>query len=189
MIIIISGTSSSGKSSVCEHLHEKLGAGWLFFSTDGYLSMLGHEFLGLHPENKDVCIPNKICYAKKHEDETFEIIPGEYCSKLFSTIPDVLNLIANQGLNIIVDSFISSAIDLEHYKNVLEPHHPKFVYLYADEAIIKAREAARGDRLIGSALHWMKSFNFQHLCDYTFDTGKMSGEQICKEILSKVTLA
>ena len=72
MIIIICGTSSSGKSSVCDILKNKLGDSWLHFSTDGYLSMLGNKFHGLHPDNKDVIVPNDVCYAKKYEDGTFE---------------------------------------------------------------------------------------------------------------------
>jgi deoxyadenosine/deoxycytidine kinase len=63
MIIIISGTSSSGKSTVSQALQRKLGDNWLLFSTDEYLSMLGEKFLSLHPNNKEVLTPNNICYA------------------------------------------------------------------------------------------------------------------------------
>src|SRR5277367_2538928 len=106
MIVIINGTSSAGKSSVASILHKKLGDGWLFFSTDSYLSMLGDKFLGLHPDNPQVTIPNDICYATKHDDGSFEIISGKFCSKLYQTIPSALEIMANQGFNIIVDAFI-----------------------------------------------------------------------------------
>jgi chloramphenicol 3-O-phosphotransferase len=63
MIIIINGTSSSGKSTTSEALKQKLGDNWLLFSTDEYLSMLGEKFVGLHPGNPEVCLQNNICYA------------------------------------------------------------------------------------------------------------------------------
>lgn len=94
MIILLNGTSSSGKSTLTQSLQQKLGDGWLFFSMDGYLSMLGSKYWGLHPDNPNVCTPNDICYAKQHADGTYEIIIGERCEKLYQTIPDVIALIA-----------------------------------------------------------------------------------------------
>ncbi len=183
MIIIVSGTSSSGKSSVCEALKNQLGDSWLLFSTDGYLSMLGNKFLELHPGNKNVTMPNDICYAARHDDGTFEIIPGELCSKLYLTIPNVLKLLSQQGFNIILDSFITIKDEFELYKNELSQFDPHFFYLHASPKIIAEREAKRGNRLKGSAIHWLKKFDFQSECDLVVDTEKMSIDQISNLIL------
>lgn len=184
MIIIICGTSSSGKSSVCDDLKDKLGDSWLLFSTDGYLSMLGKKFHGLHPDNKDVTIPNEVCYAKKHEDGTFEIIPGALCSKLYLTIPNVLKLLSQQGFNIILDSFISRKEEFDSYKDSLKEFNPFFFYLNASPKIIAEREERRGNRLKGSAINWLKQFNFQSECDLVIDTEKYSVDQIVDLILN-----
>jgi len=184
MIIIICGTSSSGKSSVCEALKSKLGDPWLLFATDGYLSMLGNKFLGLHPDNKDVTVPNDICYAEKHGDGTFEIILGELCSKLYLTIPNVLKLLSEQGFNIILDSFITIKDEFESYKDMLKKFDPHFFYLHASENIIQDREEKRGDRLKGSAIHWLKRFNFQNDCDLIVNTELVSTNEACDLILS-----
>lgn len=189
MIIIICGTSSSGKSSVCEALKNKLGNKWLLFSTDGYLGMLGSQFLALHPDNKEVTIPNDVCYAKKHDDGTFEIMPGELCSKLYLTIPSVLKLLLEKRFNIVLDSFITTKDEFESYKNTLNKYDPYFVYLHASEEVIQAREEKRGDRLKGSAVHWLKKFNFQEHCDVTIDTEETSINEVCDLILSAVKKA
>ncbi|MEO8400491.1 MAG: AAA family ATPase [Gammaproteobacteria bacterium] len=186
MIIIICGTSSSGKSSVCEELKKKLGDSWLIFSTDGYLSMLGNKFLELHPENNKVTIPNDVCYAKKYNDGTFEIIPGELCSKLYLTIPSVLKLLSQQGFNIILDSFITTKDEFNSYKDLMKEFDPHFFYLYASENVIADREEKRGNRLKGSAIHWLKKFNFQVECDLLIDTEKLSKHQIGDLVLSKL---
>lgn len=188
MIIIINGTSSSGKSTVSAELHSKLGDGWLYFSMDGYLSLLGPKFWGLHPDNHDVCLPNDICYAKKHADETYEIIIGERCSKLYATIPDVLALIAEKGFHIIVDSLIATLDEFKSYKEALTPYGLLFVYLYASEKTIAQREAARGDRLNGSALHWLKTFECQSVCDFSFNTEEATIKTISQQIIQQIDL-
>lgn len=188
MIIIISGTSSSGKSSVCEGLKDRLGDSWLLFSTDGYLSMLGNKFHGLHPDNKEVTIPNDVCYAKKYEDGTFEIVPGELCSKLYLTIPHVLKILSQQGFNIILDSFITMKDEFDAYKDSLKEFDPHFFYLNASPEVISEREDKRGNRLKGSAVHWLKKFNFQSECDLIIDSENLSIDQICKLILSHLHL-
>lgn len=188
MIIIICGTSSSGKSSACEALKSKLGDSWLLFSTDGYLSMLGKKFLNLHPDNKEVTIPNNICYAKKYSDDTFEIIPGELCSKLYLTIPNVLKLLSQQGFNIILDSFITTQDEFELYQNTLKEFDPHFFYLEASEKTISEREDRRGDRLKGSAIHWLRKFNFQTKCDLVINTEAVEINQMSGLILSHLKI-
>lgn len=188
MIIVVSGTSSSGKSSVCAALKNKLGDHWLYFSTDSYLSMLGNKFLGLHPDNQTVTYPNKICYAKKYNDGTFEIVPGELCSKLYLTIPDVLKLLSQNGFDIIVDSFITIKSEFDLYHNTLEKFDPQFFYLYASENIILEREKTRGNRLKGSAIHWLRKFDFQESCTLMIDTEKLSPNQVCDIILKHLKL-
>lgn len=188
MIIIITGTSSSGKSSVAQFLQPHLGEGWLQFSVDGYLSMLGDKFLGLHPSNPDVCTPNNICYAKKHVDGTYEIMPGKLCSQLYSTIPDVLEIIARQGFNIIVDSLVDTKEVLEIYRKKCAPFGVFFVYLDVDDNILEQREQARGDRLNGSARHWLKTINCRDSADLIIDTSTLSIEEVSRILLDKLPL-
>jgi len=186
MIIIINGTSSSGKSTISAKLQSQLGDGWLYFSMDGYLSMLGSKFGGLHPDNQEVCTPNDICYAKKHSNGTYEIITGDLCSKLYTTIPDVLALIAEKGFHIIVDSFIATMDEFISYKEKLDNYGLLFVYLYASEKIISQREEERGDRLKGSALHWLKTFECQSVCDLSFNTEEADINKISEDIMKKI---
>ena len=187
MIIVLIGTSSSGKSSVSQVLQRQLGDGWLQFSVDGYLGMLGDKFLGLNPDNPEVTIPNDISYAKKHEDGTYQIIPGKFCSKLYATIPDVLETLAKQGFSIIVDSLIDFKEDLETYRNKLNPFGVLFVYLEVDESTMEQREKSRGNRLPGSAKHWLKSFTCRDSADMIIDTTDKSIAEIGAVILDNIS--
>jgi chloramphenicol 3-O-phosphotransferase len=186
MIILINGTSSSGKSSVCAEVHSYLGAGWLLFSTDNYLTMLGETFLNLHPHNPNVTVPNQVCYAIQHKDGSYEIAPDPYCSKLYNTIPDVLSLLIAQGFSIVVDAFILTNQELAAYKAACSMTESLFVYLYADEKVIEAREANRGDRLPGSSLHWLRLFECADACDMAIDTSNLTVEDVCAAITSNI---
>lgn len=186
MIILINGTSSSGKSTLSLELQKQLGDGWLYFSMDDYLSMLGAKFAGLHPDNPEVCTPNAICYAHQHEDGAYEIVTGELCLRLFNTIPDVISLLARQGFHLIIDSLITTFIEHEMFKSKLEQFGILFVYLYAPESVIAQREMQRGDRLKGSALHWLKAFECESACDLSFNTAEISLEEMSRNIIGRI---
>lgn len=186
MILILSGTSSSGKSTLSEQLQKRLGDGWLSFSMDTYLSMLGSKFMNLNPDNPDVCTPNSICYAQKHSDDTYEIITGELCNKLYATIPKVLALLSEQGFHIILDSFITSCDEHSFYKEQLQHYGLMFIYLHAPIEVISQREVARGDRLRGSALHWLNDFECESVFDLSFDTHAIPIMDIVETIMDKL---
>lgn len=183
MIIFICGTSSSGKSTICHKLHAMLDSRWLNFSTDGYLSMLGNKFLELHPQNPNLCDPNDICYAKKYPDGTYEIVIGKQCSKLNSTIPEALKVLAQKDFNIIVDSLITSKNELKSFKAALKDFDPIFVYLLASENTVSQREQLRANRLAGSAIHWLRKFDFTDDFDLIIDTDISSTEKAIDQIM------
>lgn len=155
---------------------------------DGYLAMLGDKFTNLHPDNADVCVKNEVAYANKHTDGSYEIIVGSLCSRLFSTIPVVLSVLAKSGFNIIVDSLITKKAELHELKAMLKDYHCHFVYLDTLIKVINNREEARGDRLKGSAEHWLKSFDFQDECDVIFNTVEATSEDIARQIISYIKI-
>lgn len=128
-------------------------------------------------------LPNDICYATKYDDGTFEIVPGELCSKLYLTIPNVLKLLSQQGFNIILDSFITIKEEFKLYKDILNEFDPHFFYLHASPSVIAKREEKRGNRLKGSAIHWLKKFDFQSECDLVINTEDLLVNQIGEQIL------
>jgi chloramphenicol 3-O-phosphotransferase len=95
--------------------------------------------------------------------------------------------LANKGFNIIVDSFITLKEDFKNYKNAFENFSPIFIYLHASEKIISQREKERGDRLKGSAIHWLKKFDFQSDCDFIINTDDTSIPLVCEIIFNKIS--
>lgn len=163
-------------------LKEKLGNEWVYFNLDDYLGMLGSKYIELHPDNSNVCVPNDICYAKKHDDGTYEIVPGKLSSALYVTIPDVLDVIATQGFHIIADTFITTKQDFQSYKDKLSKHNMYSIYLEASVDVLNIRESRRGDRLVGSSVHWLRQFDCQDMHDVIINTDKLSVEEVCNVI-------
>ena len=112
-----------------------------------------------------------------------KIVVGALCKKLFLTIPGVLHTLAAAGFNIIVDSLITTSAELDNFRSKLHVFDSKYIYLHAPEEVIIQREEIRQDRLIGSAINWLKAFDFQDKCDVSFDTEKLNPDEIAKQIL------
>ncbi len=181
IVIVLTGTSSSGKSSVAKLLQKQLGEEFLFFEVDNYMKMLGEKYNNFNLNNPEAFIPNNIIYAKKLDDGTFDTITGPVYQKLYKTIPLVLNNLVNNGFNIIVDSLINDKEEIILYKKILNKQ-VKFVYLQALPETLLAREKARNDRVPGSALNWLKKFNCQQETNLTIDVDNLSIQQIVEKI-------
>jgi chloramphenicol 3-O-phosphotransferase len=75
---------------------------------------------------------------------------------------------------------------LQNYKVKLNKYALLCVYLYASEKIITQREEERGDRLKGSAVHWLKTFECQSVCDLSFNTEETGIEKISEDIVKQI---
>ena len=185
MIIIICGTSSSGKSTLCGELKEKLGDNWLLFATDGYLGMLVVNFLSCIQIIGMLYFQIMLC-LKKHNDESYEIIPGELCSKLYVIIPSVLKILAAQGFNIISDSFITTQDEFESYKSGLAQYaRIFFIFMLQKKQSLKGKKK-RG-WIKGFCSHWLRRFDFQNKCDLVINEN-ISVHRVCDEILNELSI-
>jgi chloramphenicol 3-O-phosphotransferase len=70
-------------------------------------------------------------------------------------------------------------------ERVLAGFDCKFIFLSASELEITRREAQRADRLHGSAIHWLKTFDFQDACDLIYDTEDVGIQQIATSIIRR----
>lgn len=95
---------------------------------------------------------------------------------------------AQQGFFIIVDSLITKKSELMIFKEELKDSDCAFIYLNASEESIIQREGVRGDRLKGSAIHWLRSFDFKNICDLSINTDEIGAEDIAKQILEKLRI-
>ncbi len=180
-LIILTGTSSTGKTSLGKVLQRKMGDGTLFFESDAYLSMLGDKFSHFSINSTE---PNEVLYVKQLPDQSYEVVSGELCHRLDATVIKAVEMLLASGFNVVLDSLMSDQTTLQHYKDL--PYNILSVYLFADSELIAKREIDRGDRIPNSSQNWLKRFTCQNECDLLIDTGKISIEAACDLVLNKI---
>lgn len=95
-------------------------------------------------------------------------------------------LLAEHGFNLIVDSLITTMDELNSYKQKLDKYNLLCIYLDASEKTINIREELRGNRLKGSAIHWLKKFECKDACDLIINTDENNPQEIAQIILKEV---
>lgn len=190
-VVCISGTSSVGKSSTSSLLKEKLGDSWLHFKVDSYLQMFGAKYNNIFNNNNAyqeanydlISQKNEIYYVEKNADYGFDVKYGEVSVLLYNTIPSSIKVLADSGFNVIVDAFVENENHIELMNNLMPNYKMHFVYLYADNTALLYREKDRKNRLKGTAVNWLKSFN-PSIYDLQINTTHLSPNDVSDKIIS-----
>lgn len=163
MIIILNGTSSSGKTSIANKLLEKLNAPYFFFSVDNFLSPS-------MPQRINFEIPEDL----KLIDESI------------SGFNKALGAYASHIEYMIVDHVLQNPKWYDEIFNSLNRKDVLFIGVTAPLSIIEERENKREDRKSGTAraqYEQMSKFTY----DLIVDTSKMSPDECANLIINQLT--
>lgn len=149
MVILLNGPSSSGKSTLARALQalilEKRGERFAIVSIDDFLHMTAHDV---------------IC-----EDDVFEI-SRDLCNQAAEA--------AQTGDGVIVDHVITSRRIFDHLTNALHSFKLQRICVTCPPEVLRAREAARGNRCPGSAEASLAFLYPKDGYDLTVDTHSMT---------------
>jgi chloramphenicol 3-O phosphotransferase len=162
MIIILNGTSSSGKSSIINSLESKLNDLYFIFGVDKFLepSM---------PKNLNMEIP-----------EHLKVIDNAISGFNFS-----LENYSTYINNIIVDHVLQNPKWIHEVAHALKDKDVFFVGVTAPINIIEEREKQRGDRKIGTAknqFEQMKKYEYDLIIDTSILTPDQAADEIIKNL-------
>lgn len=162
MVILLNGTSSSGKSSIVDSLNKKLDNLYFVFGVDKFL-----EPSMPHRLNMDL-------------QEHIRII-----DKSISGFNRTLGILANHIDYMIVDHVIHKPNWLEEVAQSLQEKEVFFVGVTAPLTVIEAREAAREDRQPGTA---RAQYDQIIRCEYDLivDTSILSPSLAAHEIIKNL---
>lgn len=90
---------------------------------------------------------------------------------------------ANAGNNLIVEHILDGPGWVSDLKRLLHPYDVFFVGLHCNLAELQSREAARGDRPIGSAELDFRSVHNGRIYDLEIDSGRVSAAENAERIL------
>ena len=186
-IIIVNGTSSTGKTSLARCLQNLVGSKYLYVSMDHFLDMLSPELCNLTAGTDTFLQKNDGIYAIKKEDGTFDIGIGLVGEKILHDMQDAVEVLLQDGWNVIFTVVMRDASDLEKMRTKFAAYDPLFIYVFAQPEVLAQREKDRGDRLIGHTMNLLNAFNNQSLHDLQIDTGNVTSQEIAEKIKCLIT--
>jgi chloramphenicol 3-O phosphotransferase len=187
VIILLNGTSSSGKTSIAKELQRQLDKPFLHVGVDNFLEMVPEICFGVDPTEDD--ISSQGIYRKTVNDgnETwYEIHVGQFGHQLMSGMRRAMAALAATGNNLIIDDVILYREWLEDYLLVLQKFEVLFVRVSCPLEVVEEREYERGDRMVGQAKGDFARVHTHQIYDLEVDTSVFSPAQSTQQIIRRL---
>jgi chloramphenicol 3-O phosphotransferase len=162
-IVVLNGTSSSGKTSIARAFQELAPGMFLNFSIDSVLYALPPRVLShLQRESEP---PEGLRYA--------ELVQGYYAC---------VRELAALGHDLVIDHAVTSRATADLLLSTVRPHRTLFVGLECPVEVLVARERSRGDRRPGLASGQHARVHGWFEYDLVIDTSQVSVEEAARRI-------
>ena len=178
-VVILNGTSSSGKTSLARAIQRLAKGPVLRVSMDDFLEMMPPRFA-----NDDKAFSFRPVPAS--EPAEVEIGTGSYGETLMRGMRTSVAALADEGLDLVVDDVMLKAGDQAHYRDVLGEHHVTFVAVRCALETAEQRERDRGDRKIGMARWQFTRVHAGRDYDLEVSTDEVSPDEGARVILGAV---
>lgn len=163
-IILLNGTSSSGKTTLSQALQEALPEPYMHLSLDGLFYMYPKRFLNANTRT---------------EAEVFrQLIPT-----VVSGLHHAAAALAKAGNNVIVDHVLQEDGWLQECLECWKELVVYFVGVKCDLSIVMEREARREDREKGLAWSQYDRVHRHNLYDIVIDTTNQNAEKCARQII------
>lgn len=168
LVIVINGTTSSGKSSLLAALQKQLEAPYLDAGIDTFMGMLPGRF-----------------FKRPLWDGVLRtaIEAGDLGHRLFSGMHQSIERLARAGSNVIADHILIERAWADELAGLLAPLPAYLIGLHCPLEIAQARERARGDRTLGSAAMQHPVIHRYATYDLELDTSDLSPETCAARVV------
>lgn len=184
-IIFLNGCSSAGKTSLVKAIQHLAEEPWLNFGVDVFFKAFPAKYLPFGQKADE-----GIQFVPGVDQEGFSIMEvkgGSYNDKVSRLIPKVIKLLADGGLDLIIDEVVQEKEVLENWNLTLKNHQVYFVKVFCELSTMEERELIRGDRSIGLArAQYTKIEKLAWNYDLKIDTSKIGPLANAKKILEFV---
>jgi chloramphenicol 3-O phosphotransferase len=179
-VIILNGTSSSGKSTLTRALQARLDGAWLGIGIDTVVFALPKRYLD-QPLWSEVFryVPTEPGAAAPFRIET-----GELGRQLVAGLHAMVASLADAGLSVIVDHVLLEADWLPDLAARLADHDVLFVGVICPMETVVARERERRDRTIGQAAAQIDVVHRAGGYDLEVDTSVLSADEAADRIVA-----
>ena len=160
-IILVNGTSSSGKTTLCEALVNVLPLPFLYFSSDHLIES------GMRPDARI-----------ERGDFDWRVMREPF----FQGFHHAILAFAKCGNNLLVEHIVEESAWADELFELIEGIDVFVVSVRCSDALLESRERERGDRAIGEARYHSKTYDFvQHHVEVD---GSLSPSTNAQDVLS-----
>ncbi|RHZ37555.1 phosphotransferase-like protein [endosymbiont GvMRE of Glomus versiforme] len=171
-IIFLNGGASVGKTTLAKEIQHLSKEKFLYVGIDALFGAMPKKIVGFDEQAEEgfryVIDPKT--------DKLTEMKASPYAIQVFTCLPKVVKLLADNGLNVIFDecNFVKkndTKFLIDDYKTLFSGHELYMIGVKCDLTTIEEREKSRGDRVIGMAkLFYQNEKDFRYPYDLVVDT-------------------
>ena len=166
-LVVISGSSGTGKSTLCKALQEALLPDiWLHFSVDSIL----------------YCLPQSVLDLANHQNEWSSVDPKLIASSAYACAQSLLSA----GHNVLFDCVVLSEKRALALLSAFQEYRPVLVGLSCSWEEIQRRTVARGDRTIAEAEQGFRQAGGHLPYHYTFETTNIPADVIASQLAHRL---
>jgi chloramphenicol 3-O phosphotransferase len=173
-VVLLHGTSSSGKTTVARAVQAHSEAPWLRLGIDTFWNAIDERWMEHGPRASEGFL---------WRDDA-SIVPGPVGDRLAAGMRAAVAACARCGNDILVDDVFIDPRWLDEWRAELEGLEWLFVGVLAPLAVLEERERSRGNRIAGEARAQVDLIHTGIEYDLTVDTASQSPEECACAILA-----
>jgi len=180
-IIILNGTSSSGKTAILKDFQELYKGCYYGIRMDRINDILPKKYL-IYDNYENLTEENKKGFYFDKEEKMHKI--GEYGKNMTKDFWHIVKSLAEQNRNIIIDIVMFGLNDLKNVIQILDinKYDTYIVRVSCCPKELCKREKNRGDRPVGSAEKQISLIDIKYN-DLVLDSTEKGSKQLAKELL------
>ena len=173
-LVLLHGTSSSGKTTVARAVQALSDEPWLRLGIDTFWNAIDERWMehGAHATEG----------FRWLDDGT--IVPGPVGQRLAAGMRAAIAACARQGNDVLVDDVFIDPTWLDGWRSELVGLSWLLVGVFAPLEVLEERERARGNRIAGEARGQVDSIHAGIGYDLTLDTAASSPEECARAIIA-----
>jgi chloramphenicol 3-O phosphotransferase len=183
-VIVLNGTSSSGKTTLAAALQRRFAADgecWFVYAMDDYFAKVPFDWV---TAGKHVGVHAEQGVILEVVDGVFRMRMGPIGRQVLAAWRGAVGSAARAGLNVIADDVVLTEEEWQAWQAELDGLDTHWVRVHLDLDVLEAREQARGNRMPGQARSQYDDAYRYPTYDAEVDTGVLDPDAAATAVLT-----
>ncbi|MDD1724572.1 MAG: chloramphenicol phosphotransferase CPT family protein [Methanospirillum sp.] len=184
MIIILNGTSSSGKTTIGRIMQEKYEGILLLYGVDIMVQTAFPAKCDYPPYDRQAI---RVTWSEHEGQKIARLQVSPYMYPVYRAAIQFYRILSEQGYHLIVDEVLFDKNRITPYFEILSRETVYFIGIKPGKDVVITREKERGDRLSGLAAGlYDEVYHPLFTYDLTLDTGRLAPDESADRILDYI---